>query len=198
MKYITAIIYLTILSAIYSSCCKKEPEPPEPPQLTPMTTTGAETFSFLKDGEVWIADKDALSPVATIGLTSKILLVDTRKRWDVNQKEIFGFGFRLTEFQPRKYCESDTFPLNGGFFPIVDNSDYCDPIMEPLAEYLSGPFDPLDTFNFVNISHMDWSGNFKVISGTFQMRMINVENEECQDTIYITDGRFDLEFDVIP
>ena len=196
MKLITLLIAVLFISMLYSSCSKKEPEPPEPPQLTPMTTTGAETLSFLKDGEVWIADKDALSPLATIALGSKQFSVNSSMKWPINQKEIFNWSFPLVDYSIRKYFEDSG--IGAGFFPVVDSSEYCNPILEPSAEYLSLAFDMLDTFNYVNISHIDQSGNFNIISGTFQMRMVNVENEECQDTIYITDRRFDLEFDVLP
>ena len=158
-----------------------------------MTTTGAETLSFLKDGEVWIADKDASSPIAIIRLASKQLVVETWQKLGINQKERFGFSFVVDDYEPRRYYggNSPLRSLGGGFYPEYDLGIYC----VTRDGYESNPWG-LDSFNYVDITNIDYSGPFNIISGSFQMRMTNVENEECQDTIYITDGRFDLEFDV--
>ena len=181
----------------FSSCDKKEPEPPQPPQLTPMTTTGAETLSFLKDGEVWIADRRAFSPEARI-TTSGGFAVSTSKKLGPNDKELFNLGIFLLDFEERTYYNI-TRPIRGGFYPSVDSIAYCPHVLEPVSEYEVVSLSPTDSFNYLDITHLDFSGNFNIIAGTFQLRLAYVGNEgECTDTILLTDGRFDLEFDWTP
>lgn len=59
---------------------------------------------------------------------------------------------------------------------------------------------PLDTFNKVEITHLETSQTVAFdqwISGTFQFRMMEIFDGGCGDTIYITDGRFDLRYQAI-
>ena len=87
----------------------------------------------------------------------------------------------------------------GGFYPVVDSSDYCQRVFEPIVDYEVVSLSSEDTFNYVDITYLDFSGNFNIIAGTFQMRMAYVGGEGgCEDTILVTDGRFDLEFKVKP
>ena len=56
---------------------------------------------------------------------------------------------------------------------------------------------PLDSFNVVEITHLETSQTVAFdqwISGTFQMRMTAESEGFCRDTIYITDGRFDVRY----
>ena len=103
--YSIKLLFLLLLIFAALSCDKKEPEPPEPPQLTPMTTTGAETLSFLKDGEVWIADRDGFSPVSSISQSDKRFSVDSAVRLGPNQQENFILGFVLEDYEPKKYYD---------------------------------------------------------------------------------------------
>ena len=179
----------------FSSCDKKEPEPPEPPQLTPMTTTGAETLSFLKDGEVWIADQNSFSPSSSISSSSsRQFSVSTDKKINANEREHFGWSFPLSSFEIRDYYEFDN-PSQTNFVPLKDSAEYCIPVLEPFAEYSVVPADQRDSFSYIKITHLDPTGDFPVVSGCFQLKLAYVGDEgNCEDTILITEGRFDLKF----
>ena len=60
---------------------------------------------------------------------------------------------------------------------------------------------PLDSFNVVEITHLETSQtnpNEQWISGTFNFRMTEESEDGCGDTLYITDGRFDVRYQATP
>ena len=94
----------------------------------------------------------------------------------------------MTGVQIYIYIYSEHDKTRRGFFTYGSAPNQCFDFFEA---------SPLDSFNVVEITHLETSQTVAFdqwISGNFQMRMIEKSEGGCADTIYITDGRFDVRY----
>ena len=168
------------------SSCEKTPTESEP-DLPPLTTSGRMTFGCYVNGEPWVAEVPPFQPYHRhtggglhYNLDSIMLIFGNR----INQihNEIIDVPFRIVS-QP-------TFKSKIGYShtSILYNNyrNTCDGVR--------GDFDyDLDTTynNEVEVVYFDIEK--RIISGTFEMRVIS---RKCKDTLYMTDGRFDINFTI--
>lgn len=151
-------------------CRNTEPLPTDPiDQLPPATQTGENTFGCLFNGQAFLVTSSAN---ATATYQAGILLLGgTIYNVDHTEQVVIWLEQTITT---RKYDLNESF-LNIGFYRnFIQDCEY-------------------QTFNpssgSVVISKIDQI-NF-IVSGTFQFDAMSVD---CQDTIQITDGRFDMQY----
>jgi hypothetical protein len=147
----------------------------QPNELPPITTTGEGTFACKINGVNWQRCGGGFLQSSILG------------NWSPNYKIFQISGMRRS-------CEGfdDSIYLNAivdsaGFYPLkrahfddfnLDCQDVADPYV--LQEGAS---------NWVEILNLD-TKEF-IVSGTFQCTLVH---EECGDTLFITDGRFDYDW----
>lgn len=107
MKLITLLYSVLFTTILYSSCCKKEPEPqetPEVPKLTEATQTGEHSLSFLLNDEVWVADTGWGDLSSSITVSSKSWRVSS-ERTQIGKvgREYFGLSLALNKWSPYVY-----------------------------------------------------------------------------------------------
>jgi len=184
MNYIYSFLFTGLL-LFTASCSKKEPEPPEPPEvpmLTEATQTGKHTFSFMLNDEVWVSDRGWGDLTASITVESKTLRVSSEGSLDGAPKNNFSFDLFMNSWSPETYINRGGATLAGGI-----QNEACDFLFNTI---------PSDSFNVVEITHIETSQDDLLaqwISGTFQFRVVE-DFPSCGDTMYITNGRFDLRY----
>ena len=187
--YIAILLFATAIMCI-SSCDKKEPEPPEspaPPMLTEATQTGEHSLSFMLNDEVWVSRTGWGDLESTLSVSSKTLLLDSQ-----GPTGKFGLSLTLNEWSPDIYIYSQHDKGRSGSFTFGIAPNDC---------WRRFAANPLDSFNVVEITHLETSQtnpNEQWISANFQMRMIEKSEGGCGDTIYISDGRFDIRYQATP
>ena len=176
----TLCLFLSLLSF---SCEKQGLLNPEPPdELPPATTEGANTFGCLVNGEVW------RPYVEGANIWESALNVKHDRWWpDCDQLHIgatrkyFGEDSLYQSIVINVWCPelgvNNITPTRGVFLDF-----YLDPScsyryhVDTLSPYL------------IDITRLDTENN--IASGTFEFTAIN---NECQDTLRITEGRFDAD-----
>lgn len=139
---------------------------------------GKNTLGFLLDGKVWVPynPKPGLfTPTIDFGMDGNSLLGEARliKGTEINQQVSISIDLKDGE----KYYPVE---IRSNVFDFLDNKKTgwkCN-------EYLNH-----STESFINITKLDW--NERIIAGTFEFPMMV---SGCQDTVSITEGRFDLKF----
>ncbi len=178
-----AIITFFIYALLLSFSCKEEtifnPDPPD--ELPPATMTGANTFGCLVNGKVW-------RPYTENIWESAINAKHDRGWVDCDQLLVSG--------QRRYSAENE---LNGILNQVIILNVWCPKLGENLLSPPDGAFlyfqdcgysyriDTLSSY-FMNITFIDTTNN--IASGTFEFTAIH---DECQDTVRITEGRFDVD-----
>ena len=174
----TLISFLLLLSF---SCEKKSILNPEPPdELPPATMTGENTFGCLVNGEVWRPYTEnlwesAISAKHDIGWPEcDQLLVSGKRRFTSNtvSSGVFNQNIKMNA-----WC-----PVLGDNMLTFSKRSFID--FNNCGEYY------LDTLSqrILTITRLDSTN--KIASGTFEFTVIN---EECNDTLRITEGRFDVD-----
>ena len=177
----TTFTFLTFILFL-SFSCEKDPLNPEPAdQLPPATMTGENTFGCLVNGEVWRPYTENLWEGAINAKHDRgwpdcdQLLVSGKRRFtsDAELNGIFNQSVILNVWCP-KLGENKLTPSNGAFLYFQE----C------------GYSYRIDTFStyIMNITKLDVINN--IASGTFEFTAIH---DECQDTVIITEGRFDVD-----
>jgi len=180
-KYIFSLLVLFTLTAVR---CKKSSSP-QAEQLPPITTTGANTFGCLVNGNVWLpynsSDGGVDAIVCYAYLTHNFSYPDidiytsNRKNGALDDFEMRFRGIRDTG----TYKLSNPFDSSLSFAYTADTLGF-------------GPYPPLDSTVRVKILRCDTIQ--KIISGTFSFTGFNAQFNK---TIYITDGRFDLHYPLV-
>ncbi len=178
-KAIFTFLGFTLL--LSSSCEKKNIFNPEPPdELPPATMTGANTFGCLVNGEVW-------RPYIEGGIFENALNVKHDRGWvDCDQLHISairkshedGVYVLHQEIGINVWCPelgiNNITPSKGAFLCFKPSG--CSYDVDTLSPYT------------INITRLDTINN--IASGTFEFTAIS---DECQDTLRITEGRFDAD-----
>ena len=183
-------IVLLVLLAFTLINCTKSNDPQD--QLPPITQTGANTFGCIINGEVLIP-KDGIGVPQPKGLfvghySNNNLVIDAGNLSDSGGDNIYMYIYNLTS------TGTYTFGLSTGqgtsTFEPAYNHIFCYPFdgQNPVDVYLS------DTNSgTITITRFD-PANF-IVSGTFELTVFNKDNPN--ETIEITEGRFDIDWSTI-
>ena len=179
--HLLAILFLAMLLGSCEDNHTTNPtqnKPPAEEQLPPITTTGAGTFGCKVNGKVWVAKSNKTGWPPTYASISK------QNNWLVR---IAGFILKdntedLTINLTYYNKNMDNYPLylrddgynSGLYINVITNSFWR-------TDSLTGGEITLTRFDTVS----------QIISGTFYFDCIN---KETNDTIHITDGRFDMHY----
>jgi hypothetical protein len=160
------IIYMTVFVLLAFLCSTNCPKSSMPNQLPPITQTGANTFGFLLNGQVWlpystnIQIQNVLSAQYYQG-TIKISAGRVINTQNINQV------FNITIYSMKT---GTTYYFGATFSDLIQPCTY--------NNLLNGQ---------LNISRLDTLKD--IVSGTFQMTFLG-----CRDTLKMTNGRFDLTY----
>ncbi len=178
----TIFMFLNFTLLLSFSCEKQETNPTD--KLPPATMTGENTFGCLVDGEVW------RQYIQGANIWESALKVKHDRGWvdcdqlHISAKRMFhenGEYILHQEFGINVWCPvlglNKITPSKGAFLDFIINS--------PCSYRYS--VDTLSPY-VIDITKLDTVNN--IASGTFEFTAIN---NECQDTIRITEGRFDAD-----
>jgi len=141
-------------------------------KLPAITSEGANTFGCLINGEAWTPKGSFFA----------------NHNFDIYHGSVFN-GVFIDMFR-RKGNDLPTEYVTFGF-RLVPNSmeiDTAQNVNFSLGPFVCQEYDRSLNYNF-NITKLDRTN--KIISGTFDFTLFVQEGEECQDTLRVTDGRFD-------
>ncbi len=182
MKNFKLIIIIIACANIFAACKKDKTEPIELSKLPPTTQTGANTFGCLVNGKVWIPKgyngSGTPNPhiIYSTGLNGiPYLSIDTRLYENNNSAgEIYisignldhiGFYFTPTDFR-----------FSAGWTSVLGNCGMTT-LDSTVQSWGGGVITKLDIPN-------------QIIAGTFSFK---AKRPNC-DTLFISDGRFDIKF----
>jgi hypothetical protein len=180
MKNPSLILIIIFISLLHPGCVK-DPPPPSPEVLPPITQTGANTFGCLMNGSVWIPtwhDNNSSPPVTTsIDNSNNFNLIATRLIKDNKQTTLAksSISWHINNVKDTGTCFAD--PGNPWAAEWIDYMRCCYDY-HPVCDHEK---------SWIHVSRLDLTQ--KIISGTFQLTFIN--NMKPFDTIKITEGRFD-------
>jgi len=168
------LYFFFLLPLLLAASCKKEKTSPAD-KLLPATMTGANTFGCLVNGEPWLPHSGSL--------------------WDPSLNVAHG-QFPTGEWQLKIGATKDDVKGGGSGDDQAFSINVWDPVVgDNLVQAVFWDFDGcgiyrLDSLspNNMNITKLD-DVNF-IASGTFYFILIN---KECNDTIRVTEGRFDAD-----
>ncbi len=172
LKQLLYVLILLPPLLLSSTCDKNNPDPEPIDQLPPITTTGANTFGCLLNGEVWINSAGGLlsdNLHADYGAALDILNISAQ-----NTAGEVSEGIGMSAILP----DIGTYPFNHVNYGVRP---------EPCSRHLSEQDVPLDTDNFLEVTRLDLQEG--IVSGRFAFVLVD---NLCGDTLHFTRGRFDL------
>jgi len=174
--------YLLLISTVIclAASCNKDDSPPPEPELPPLTTEGLNTLGCYMNGEPWVAEIPPLTEI--IGWS----------RVDAGYRTSDGrFGLIASKKNKENTINESVRLLahfnNLGTYNLVVrpsvHSNYSDDRISGCIHY------DLDTLKSrtIEIIHLDTIN--RTVSGKFHFTAFH---SDCQDTVTITDGRFDV------
>ena len=181
----TTFTFFSFLLLLSFSCEKKSIFNPEPlDELPPATMTGENTFGCLVNGAVW------RPYIEGANIWESALNVKHDRGWpDCDQLHISAIKMY---YEGEEYTLHQEIGINVwcpelGINNITPTKGaFLDFYLDPSCSYRYS----VDTFSqyTINITKLDTENN--IASGTFAFTAIN---NECNDTIRITEGRFDVD-----
>lgn len=183
---IDAFMKKTLLPLLLLLCwlpaCDKNPDP-EPPQteedkLPPATQEGKMTFGCLVDGKAWIPKGSLLYP----GIQPTYN--EITGLWGIYAKKDLPVGLQsvLVSGEGLQILSSGTYNLTLNESTYSDTTTTCSGSPSGLKKYKS-------INGILEITRLDIS--MGIISGLFSF---DAYSQECQDTVKITKGRFDIKY----
>jgi len=160
-----------------SSCEKLKPEPsePEPPQLPAATTAGKQTFGCKLNGEIFVPNGNFNYP----GLPTAAYYT-SNGLFGFHSKNLKDFDNNLRIYM---YIKNGLYQ-EGSY--LLDNS-IANFVIEINGDQFLGY--KLDTTKSRQIQITRFDLDNTIISGEFEFTCVN---DALQDTIKVTEGRFDL------
>lgn len=181
MRLPISLFLLHMLFSLLLSTCGNDDDTPFwiPPQdeLPPITTSGANTFGCLVNGEVW---------VNTPALIDDNIDATYNSNWDIftigaTRTDPTDFGEDLEAIGMTAYLsDTGTYAFHHTSFGVRES-----PCSYSLLEYNL----PFDENNFLKISRFDTDE--RIVSGEFAFVLVD---SLCGDTLRFTEGRFDCLF----
>ena len=177
LKYLLPMLLL--LPILSYTGCKEDDDPVDPLELLPpLTNTGENTFGCLVNGEAFVVK----SSIKADAVYQRGIL---DMGGDIVNKSV-SHGIILTLYEPS--ISAAEYKLNshkpGKAFYIMRSP-------KPLCVYETNDMNT----GTLNIHYFD--ADKYIISGTFEFTaIINEQDSEggCQDTVRVTDGRFDFKY----
>jgi len=171
------ICWLLALPLLWGGCdwLKNDNAPLDPvEQLPPITTTGANTFGCLLNGEPWVVCGGFLETSRLsggYGYQSNRLRI-SGKRWCKSSRDNIFISAIVNSLGAYEYERAE----------YGNQEIECQDVLDPYS-FLKG------ADNRLEILRLD-KENY-IMSGTFQCTLVHAK---CGDTIYITEGRFDYKW----
>jgi hypothetical protein len=194
MRENTFTPFVFLLSIIFLTGCISCKKQLDGSSLPPITQTGANTFGFLLNGQLWTPDPDKgliYTPHLKIGVnfsTNGYFSAFNGFFTISASKNVGNYGqtISISSSNLNAITTPYTYKLSDTSRYEIDFADHNDLVangcqfISHFTNYQTGSLTitRLDTLN-------------KIISGTFNAAMYQVE---CGDTVKITDGRFDMKF----
>jgi hypothetical protein len=174
----TIFTFLAFALLLSFSCEKQNILNPKPPdELPPATMTGANTFGCLVNGEVWRPYTESIWDNA-LDVNHDRGWVDCDQLFIGAKKKLNGNEGLHEEITINVWCpllgENKITPAKGAF--VCFKPCGCSYNIDTLSPHV------------INITKLDTINN--IASGTFKFTAIS---SECQDTLGITEGRFDAD-----
>ena len=176
LRYHVAALLLTFCCIVLLTSCTKDPYKDGEPVLPPVTMEGKNTLGFLLDGKVWVPynpNPGLFTPTMEFYMDRTVLGGEARliRGKETNQQINLTLDVKNGE---------DTYYFKKGYigFEFFNNKKTG----ESCNIYKNHTDD-----SYVKITKLDWAS--RIISGTFEFPMMV---SDCQDTVSITNGRFDL------
>ena len=158
------------------------------PDLPPITTTGANTFGCRINGKVWVPSKRPKGDLPQIegGIVTRYDSIGPEKNW--YDLLIFAYREDLTGFQIflrriNSIGQYQLFFTPSEFPSCVDCSNSYGYYYTSVSDYKSLPI----VESSVNLTQYDTIN--KIFSGNFSFVALN---KNGGDSIFVTDGRFDI------
>ena len=177
---IYTFLLLLVLTVQRCQCKKDDPIPTPVPQpkpcdtcLPPITTTGQNTFGCRVNGTVWLPEGGSGTPGQSIEYTSNKELVISG--YNDSREEFLTLDIRPISDTGNFVFYDSLFVLQGASFLNAKTG----------LNYYT------DTIYHGNIHILRLDPNKGVVSGTFSFDLYDMYHQH-NDTIHITDGRFDL------
>lgn len=186
MKFRAILVILLSATFLLNAMCKKD-RPDPPAVLPPITQFGANTFGCKVDGDVWVPYYKcggSGNPCGEISVDVRSL--NTQNKLPVQIDLNIG---RRTKDNSQSFFQINTLN-NTGIFTVGEKIDSIEfKYVKPGSlEYFESP-GRNSTRHFL-ITNLDTIN--KVISGTFEATLYR----SITDSVKITEGRFDLKFQV--
>ena len=178
-KYIPFLLLLLTQGCIFPEDDDFQPDPTLPPieQLPQITSEGAHTFGCLINGEVWVSDNDHRFgsgsqlkvsfdfPEGVLGIIGSRKRGESRQSLYVQAVSVYELGLYSLFKRDRVFIDWDS---------------GCQYDLDTLEE------------SYIKVNHIDYER--KTYSGEFAFTLY-LENDGCpDDTLRITEGRFDVEY----
>lgn len=191
----TTVILLLLASILYVSCEKTLIKPSEPKGpvldqygLPTLDGNKGKIFACLVNGEPWVSNvySEILggNPSAVYFKNMELLTVGGSKDKD-RPFNIYSIAssIKLKSFEPNIY------------YPLRDSLERGGVCRKTTCFFsYKKQIDP--DFNYLEILEMD-TGTWKSVKGRFQMKLVNDKDEDCKDTIVITQGRFRMPYNYV-
>lgn len=166
------LFYLLLLSFLLAASCEKNDDNPVD-KLPPATMTGENTFGCLVNGEVWLPHTGSLwNPALNVDHAQwptgewQLLIGATRQKENINIYDVLT----INVWDPQ-LGENIITPISSVYIDFKGCGNYRVDTLTPHVMTIT----KLDAINYI-------------ASGTFYFTAIN---DDCQDTIRVTEGRFD-------
>jgi hypothetical protein len=173
LKHYSFVLLALCFMLVSSMKCKKDNQDPSKEQLPAITQTGANTFGFLLNGEVWLPKGALLQQKLDLSYDPSFMngtfnVIARRIVFTSNINQYIAMGNEGVN-------KVGTYPL---FVYFDDSNTKCEYVVDKTKSVGSLTITKLDLVN-------------KFISGTFEFKL---EKSGCP-TINATQGRFDLKIE---
>ena len=169
MRYLFFCLFPLLLTA----ACSDDDQLSPVNQLPPATQTGENIVACLIDGEPWVNDPNRTGEVN----------ISASYYWLNNSITIHGYD-RLDDYNTYIGLR---IPIDTSISPHLDSNSIIFQYREPINQVIEYKLEARS--GFINIAHLDETA--RVLSGEFSGLLINAIRN---DTLKITDGRFDVPY----
>ena len=167
------LLFILSLAALSFSACEKEKTPStELEKLPAATQEGKNTFGCLVDGKAWTTKGSPINPGVQPYYDERLKVFQLQAIY----KEESSFQLVVTDVVQ-----------TGNYLPLPNFSYYS--IASKDCSQLGYKEYQILTGGNVQITRLDIGQG--IVSGTFEFDAVS---ETCQDTVRITDGRFDIKY----